>query len=196
LSLKGSNGSGNNILSSNLGDSTGATSLSKEDTCTWKLTGGTVNYTGNTTVTGGTLDLGGANRTLSGNISVSGGTLSNGSSSNTLDAGTVSLSDGTLRANLTGSGKSLLVTGGDNTVYPTAGANSFSGASSVYQGATLSLKTDTSPATAGAGKVLGDANVTVLGEVKTGGSATQKGQVRWGGNLSLGLNSKIHIGAA
>jgi autotransporter-associated beta strand protein len=195
LTLKGTN-EGENIISSDLSDSTGTTSLAKEGAGKWSLTSLNIDYTGNTTVSGGTLDLGGINRTLSGNISISGGTLLNGSSSNTLNAGTVSLSGGTLRANLVGSGKSLLVTGGDNTVYPTAGANSFSGTSSVYQGATLSLKTDTSPATSGAGKVLGDANVTVLGEVKTGGSATQKGQVRWGGNLSLGLNSKIHIGAA
>jgi fibronectin-binding autotransporter adhesin len=194
LTLKGTNG-GENIISSQIVDSSGVTSLTKEGSGKWSLTNTILGYTGNTTVSGGTLDLGGINRTLSGNISVSGATLSNGAGTGVIESGTVTLSNGSLRATFAGSGKSLLVTGGDNTVYP-ANGGTFSGTTSVYQGATLTLKTDTSPTSSGAGKVLGDSNVTVLGEVKTGGSSTQKGQVRWGGNLSLGLGSKIHIGAA
>jgi len=47
-----------------------------------------------------------------------------------------------------------------------------------------------------AGRVIGTGNVTVSGEVKTRGGATQKGQVRYGGNLTFQAGSKLYIGGA
>jgi fibronectin-binding autotransporter adhesin len=221
LSLKGTNSLGENILSSNLGDSTGATSLAKEGSCTWKLTGGTVNYSGTTTISEGTLHFGGVQRTLSSNISISAGRIENDAASisanisisggevaSNFSSSTIAISAGEILSNIASSDISMtggLITGqisgesnvdiveGTCTIYP-ANGSSYTGSTVVSQGAVLNLKTDSAPGVAGQGKVLGNSNVSILGEVKTYWSETQKGGTRYGGNLSFGLNSKIHIG--
>jgi fibronectin-binding autotransporter adhesin len=64
---------------------------------------------------------------------------------------------------------------------------------------TLELVTDTLASSgAGNGEVLGTSNVTCEGgTIKTrGGSSAQKGQVRYGGNLTFGAGSRLEIGTA
>ena len=62
----------------------------------------------------------------------------------------------------------------------------------------VELVTDTlASAGATSGEVLGTGNVTVNGgTIKTRGGTTQKGQVRYGGNLTFGAGSTLYIGAA
>jgi hypothetical protein len=63
---------------------------------------------------------------------------------------------------------------------------------------TVELVTNTLASSgAGNGEVLGTGNVTVNGgTIKTRGGTTQKGQVRYGGNLTFGAGSSLYIGAA
>lgn len=80
----------------------------------------------------------------------------------------------------------------------TANSNTISGAVTIGASGTVELVTDTLASTsASSGEVLGTGNVTVSGGVvKTRGGGTQKGQVRYGGNLTFGAGSTLYIGAA
>lgn len=135
--LRGTNTDANTV-SSNIADNSGAVSLSKLDGGRWVLAGGTLSYTGTTTVSGGTLRL------------------------------------------------------------ETANSNTTSGAVTIGASGTVELITDTLASSgATAGEVLGTGNVTVNGgTIKTRGGTTQKGQVRYGGNLTFGSGSTLYIGAA
>jgi autotransporter-associated beta strand protein len=72
------------------------------------------------------------------------------------------------------------------------------GAVTIGASGTLELVTNTLASSgAGNGKVLGTGNVTCNGgTIKTRGGTTQKGQVRYGGNLTFGAGSSLYIGAA
>lgn len=135
--LRGTNTDANTV-SSNIADNGGAVSLSKLDGGRWVLAGGTLSYTGTTTVSGGILRL------------------------------------------------------------ETANSNTTSGAVTIGASGTVELITDTLASSgATAGEVLGTGNVTVNGgTIKTRGGTTQKGQVRYGGNLTFGPGSTLYIGAA
>ena len=75
--------------------------------------------------------------------------------------------------------------------------NTMASTVTVDAGAVLELATDTMASSGGtAGRVLGTGNVVVNGIVKTRGGTTQKGQVRYGGNLTFGAGSSLYIGAA
>ena len=75
--------------------------------------------------------------------------------------------------------------------------NTMASTVTVDAGAVLELATDTMASSgATAGRVLGTGNVVVNGIVKTRGGTTQKGQVRYGGNLTFGAGSSLYIGAA
>lgn len=80
----------------------------------------------------------------------------------------------------------------------TANSNTTSGTVTIGASGTVELVTDTLASTsASSGEVLGTGNVTVSGGVvKTRGGTTQKGQVRYGGNLTFGAGSTLYIGAA
>jgi autotransporter-associated beta strand protein len=80
----------------------------------------------------------------------------------------------------------------------TANSNTTSGAVTIGASGTVELITDTLASSgATAGEVLGTGNVTVNGgTIKTRGGTTQKGQVRYGGNLTFGSGSTLYIGAA
>lgn len=80
----------------------------------------------------------------------------------------------------------------------TTNSNTTSGAVTIGASGTVELITDTLASTSGSsGEVLGTGNVTVNGgTIKTRGGTTQKGQVRYGGNLTFGSGSKLYIGAA
>ena len=73
-----------------------------------------------------------------------------------------------------------------------------SGAVTIGASGTVELVTNTLASSgAGNGEVLGTGNVTVNGgTIKTRGGTTQKGQVRYGGNLTFGAGSSLYIGAA
>lgn len=72
------------------------------------------------------------------------------------------------------------------------------GAVTIGASGTVELITGTLASSgAGNGKVLGTSNVTCDGgTIKTRGGTTQKGQVRYGGNLTFGAGSSLYIGAA
>jgi fibronectin-binding autotransporter adhesin len=80
----------------------------------------------------------------------------------------------------------------------TANSNTTSGAVTIGASGTVELITDTLASSgATAGEVLGTGHVTVNGgTIKTRGGTTQKGQVRYGGNLTFGSGSTLYIGAA
>lgn len=79
----------------------------------------------------------------------------------------------------------------------TANSNTTSGTVTIGASGTVELVTDTLASSgATSGEVLGTGNVSVSGVVKTRGGTTQKGQVRYGGNLTFGAGSTLYIGAA
>lgn len=179
-----------NTLSAALSDGTGAVSVAKSGAGKWVLSNATLNYTGTTSVSDGTLNFGSTNRTLSGALSVSGGTVEN--STNTISANTT-MSGGTITAQLTGN-KTLDVTSGNATLQPVNNVNDFSGNTTVAAGATLKLITGLNPSL-GSGRVLGTSNVSVSGNLRTDGSVTQKGQMRYGGNLTFQAGAKLYVGS-
>lgn len=92
-------------------------------------------------------------------------------------SGSTTVSDGTLRVQ-------------------TANSNTTSGAVTIGANGAVELVTDTLASTGG-GAVLGSSHVAVNGGIiKTRGGTTQKGQVRYGGNLTFGAGSTLYIGAA
>ena len=72
------------------------------------------------------------------------------------------------------------------------------GAVTIGASGTVELVTNTLASSGtGNGEVLGTGNVTCNGGIiKTRGGTTQKGQVRYGGNLTFGAGSSLYIGAA
>jgi len=79
----------------------------------------------------------------------------------------------------------------------TSDSNTTSGAVTIGASGTAELVTNTLASTgATSGEVLGTGNVTCNGIIKTRGGNTQKGQVRYGGNLTFGAGSSLYIGAA
>ena len=179
-----------NTLSAALSDGTGAVSVAKSGEGKWVLSNATVNYTGTTTISAGTLNLGGVARTLSGTVSISGGTLEN--STSTVSAN-VAMTGGTITAQLTGN-KTLDVDSGIATLEPINNVNDFSGNTTVDAGATLQLITGLNPSL-GSGRVLGTSDVSVSGNLRTKGDTTQKGQMRYGGNLTFQTGAKLYVGS-
>jgi fibronectin-binding autotransporter adhesin len=192
LTLKGTN-TGSNHISSSLGDASQPTSLRKEGIGRWIFVNGTVNYTGLTTITEGTLDYGDIARTLTGNISMSGGTLENGTS--TIESN-VTMTGGRVTARISGA-KNIAVNSNTATLYPASASNNeYSGTTTISAGSTVNLFTDATPSVAGTGRVLGTSDVTVNGDIVTGYSLLQKGQMRYGGDLTFNTGSKLRIGGA
>ena len=185
-----------NTLSANLANgATGTVSVSKSGAGKWVLSGATLSYTGTTTVSAGTLNLGSANRTLSGAVSVSGGTLEN--STSTIQAPSVTMTGGTVTADITSTTTLTVNSGSAASLNPTNNANTFSGATTVASGGILQLYTGVSPESAATGRVLGTSAVTVTGSIKTGNpTGTQKGQMRYGGNLTFNSGAALYIGSA
>lgn len=196
ITLTGSSTSANTISAAMSNGVSGTVSLTKSGAGKWVLSNATVNYTGTTTVDAGTLNLGSANRSLTGAIDVSGGTLEN--STNTIaSSGGVTMTGGTITAEITSTTTLAVNSGSAASLNPTNNANTFSGATTVASGGILQLFTGVSPATAATGRVLGTSNVSVTGSIKTGNpSGVQKGQMRYGGNLTFNSGAKLYIGSA
>ena len=187
----------NNQFQSALADASGGTTgLRKTQAGTWLFTGAPT-YTGTTTVTNGLLDFNGQNITLSGGLQVSGGIVANGTAGNTMVTGAV-LSGGTVQAVLNSTSTVQAAASSTSRLQPTnaTGSNSYTGNTTVYSGGTLELVTAANPGTAGNGKVTGASNVTVSGTLATGSGVNQRGQARYGGNLTFAAGSVLAIGAA
>lgn len=128
------------------------------------------------------------------------------------DANTItsSLSDNSGVLSLTKEGAGKWVTTGARSYTGTTAVNggvlrlettnsaTASGAVTIGASGTVELVTNTlASAGATSGEVLGTGNVTVNGgTIKTRGGTTQKGQVRYGGNLTFGAGATLYIGAA
>jgi fibronectin-binding autotransporter adhesin len=195
LTLKGT-GTSNNQLQSALGNGSGGTTgLTKDGAGKWSVTG-TPSYTGLTTVNAGTLDFAGQDVTLTGDVSMAGGVLANGTLDNTLVT-EVTFTGGIVQALLDGA-STVTASSGTGRLYPVTsdGSNTYTGTTTVQAGATLELVTDFNPATIGYGKVTGAGNVTVSGTLATGSDGNQRGQARYGGNLTFAAGSVLAIGAA
>ena len=195
LTLKGT-GTSNNQLQSALGNGSGGTTgLTKDGAGKWSVTG-TPSYTGLTTVNAGTLDFAGQDVTLTGDVAMAGGVLANGTLDNTLVTD-VTFTGGTVQALLDGA-STVTGSSGSGRLYPvtSTGGNTYNGTTTVQVGATLELVTDSNPGTVGDGKVTGAGNVTVSGTLATGSGANQRGQARYGGNLTFAAGSVLAIGAA
>lgn len=191
ITFTGSSTAGN-TLSAALSDGTGAVSIAKSGAGKWVLSNATVNYTGTTTVSDGTLNFGSANRSLTGNVLISGGTIEN--STRTLSAN-VTMTGGTITAQLTGNKTLTVNSGSDATLNPTNAANSFTGATTVNSGGVLKLVTSADPISGG--RVLGDSAVTVAGTLKTSAAGSQAGKMRYGtGGLTFNTGATLRIGGA
>jgi autotransporter-associated beta strand protein len=195
LTLRGTS-TATNQLQSALGNGSGGTlSLTKEGAGQWLVTG-TPTYTGATTVNAGTLDFGGQTLSLSGGVAMAGGTLANGNIGDTL-VSAVTFTGGTVIA-LLDSTSTVTASSGTGRLQPLTadGSNSYTGNTTVQSGATLELVTDANPGVVGDGKVTGASNVTVSGTLATGSGVNQRGQARYGGNLTFAAGSVLAIGAA
>lgn len=195
LTLRGTSTANNQLQSALANGSGGTLSLTKDGAGQWQVTG-TPSYTGATTVNAGTLDFGGQTLSLSGGVAMAGGTLANGNIGDTL-VSAVTFTGGTVIA-LLDSTSTVTATSGTGRLQPLTadGSNSYTGNTTVQSGATLELVTDANPGTVGDGKVTGASNVTVTGTLATGSGVNQRGQARYGGNLTFAAGSVLAIGAA
>jgi autotransporter-associated beta strand protein len=195
LTLKGTSTTTNQFQSAFGDASGGTTSVTKDGTGRWQFVG-VPSYTGTTTVNAGLLDFGGQVVTLPGGVSMTGGVLANGTLDDTLEAD-VTFTGGTLEALLDGA-VDVNAVSGTGRLYPVTsdGSNTYSGETDVQVGATLELVTDSNPASAGYGKVTGASDVVVGGTLATGRTINQRGQCRYGGNLTFAAGSVLAIGAA
>lgn len=195
LTLRGTSTANNQLQSALANGSGGTLSLTKDGAGQWQVTG-TPTYTGATTVNAGTLDFGGQTLSLSGGVAMAGGTLANGNIGDTL-VSAVTFTGGTVIA-LLDSTSTVTATSGTGRLQPLTadGSNSYTGNTTVQSGATLELVTDANPGTVGDGKVTGASNVTVTGTLATGSGVNQRGQCRYGGNLTFAAGSVLAIGAA
>jgi fibronectin-binding autotransporter adhesin len=195
LTLRGTSTNSNQLQSALADASGGTTGLTKDGAGKWSVTG-TPSYTGLTTVNAGTLDFAGQDVTLTGDVSMAGGVLANGTLDNTLVT-EVTFTGGIVQALLDGA-STVTASSGTGRLYPVTsdGSNTYTGTTTVQAGATLELVTDFNPATIGYGKVTGAGNVTVSGTLATGSDGNQRGQARYGGNLTFAAGSVLAIGAA
>jgi autotransporter-associated beta strand protein len=185
---------------------------------------GTLKYTGGTSQTTRTVLLSASSPTLdasgSGAVTFLSVSLDNGSKTITLQGSNTgpntigsALPDqgGTTALVKDGSGKWVLnnslsysgtttVSAGTLRVETASSNASLSSAVAIASGATVECITTSTPpeSSASSGKVLGEGNVVVTsGTIKTGNNSTsQKGQMRYGGNLTFTGNSYLYIGGA
>src|SRR6185437_13331335 len=137
--------------------------------------GGTMGSTaGATTVSGGTLDLGGTTQTQNGGLTLTGGTIKNGTLSST---GTFGVQSGTISAVLAGAG-ALDKTGAGTVTL--SGANTYTGITDIH-GGTLAIGAGGSLAgsvrldTAGASLDISAGKQTIKGLLGVGGTSVALG---------------------
>lgn len=170
LTLKGSN-TGNNTFSAALTDNgASVVSLTKQGAGKWILSAQPT-YSGTTTVSEGELQFNGLN--LNFDLTMNG----TGVLSNTVIAGT---------------SKTITCDGGTPEIVATTTGNTVTGTTSVTSG-TLRLTTEQF-ASSKPVKVLGDTAVTVTSSLRTTVGTLQKGQMRYGGDLTFNNGSALYIG--
>lgn len=192
----GTNAADNTCARAIANPGTGTTGITKSGSNKWVFTGA-LTHTGTTTVSAGTLNLGSTNRSLATPISVSGGTLENGTNTVETSAG-ITMTGGTITAAITGTTTLTVNSGTTARLEPlnTAKANTFTGNTTINGASKLELVTSVNPASPGTGKVLGNSATTVNGELITSANSTQRGQMRYGGNLTFNSGSVLRIGFA
>lgn len=201
ITVRGSAGNGTstfNTYSQPVSDNgTGAVSFVKADAGAWKITNATLNFTGGLSLSGGFLDLNNTARTLSSNITVSGGTLQNGSAT-VAPATSVTMTGGKITANLTGAGKTFVANAGSSELAPQATNNDglTGGTATVNNGAEVRLTSESATISTTGGKVLGSMAVSVEngGAIRTTVGTLQRGQARYGGNVTFKSGSTLYIG--
>jgi autotransporter-associated beta strand protein len=196
ITLTGTNTGDNRIAASISNGSSGTVSINKSGAGKWILSGAALNYTGSTIVTtnGGQLDLGGIDRTMSGTVSIApGGTLSNGSG-NTLQSPVTVLLGGALTAPLAGT-TALSVTSTTTALFHVPNGCTTTGTATIQSTGQVTIRTDARPYLPDTGKVLSGATV-VNGTLRTYAGGNQKGQARYGGNLTFNSGAVLHIGGA
>ena len=172
----------------------GPTSITKVDAGHWTVSGNLTD-TGLLTVEAGTLSLGGYLRTLSFNCVVTGGSLENGSFA-IVPASTITLSGtGRVAATIGGSSKQIIVNSGSPELEPYSGSNTYSG-TTIVNGGTLKLTTESDVGNSGNGRVLGSSVTTVKNgaSLQTSTGVLQRGRVRYGGNITFENGSKLYLG--
>lgn len=192
----GTNAADNTCARAIANPGTGTTGITKSGSNKWIFTGA-LTHTGTTAVSAGTLNLGSTNRSLATPISVSGGTLENGTNTVETSAG-ITMTGGTITAAITGTTTLTVNSGTTARLEPlnTAKANTFTGNTTINGASKLELVTSVNPASPGTGKVLGNSATTVNGELITSANSTQRGQMRYGGNLTFNSGSVLRIGFA
>lgn len=185
-----------NTYSQPISDNAGAAvGFTKTGTGAWKLTNATINNTGALTISDGVLDLNGTARTLTANIVMSGGTLQN-SAATVAPATSITMTGGKITANLTGSGKTLTVSSGTSELAPQANDNANLAGTATLSGGILRLTTESSTIGTTGGKVLGTMATTVQNgaTIQTTTGTLQRGQMRYGGNLTFQAGATLRIG--
>jgi fibronectin-binding autotransporter adhesin len=196
ITLTGTNTGDNRIAASISNGSSGTVSINKSDAGKWILSGAALNYTGSTIVTtnGGQLDLGGIDRTMSGTVSIApGGTVSNGSG-NTIQSPVTVLLGGTLTAPLAGT-TALSVTSTTTALFHVPNGCTTTGTTTIQSTGQVTIRTDARPYLPDTGKVL-SGNTVVNGTLRTYAGGDQRGQARYGGNLTFNSGAVLHIGGA
>ena len=174
-------------------------------------------YTGKTVIDGAVLEFNDAPVTLLGTVKVRAGGIANGTSGNSVilsNAAGLVLMASKVTAHIALGSNPLSVQASDGVTYamsiseiaPTGIAvnyvsNTMTGAVSVDGVSTarrtrLRLTYETDFSVAGRGRILGTSPVTVnaYGELHTNTGTTQRGRMRYGGNLTFQANSRIRIG--
>jgi autotransporter-associated beta strand protein len=188
--------SADNTCARTIADTTSATAVSKSGSNKWILSGA-LTHTGTTSCAAGTLNFGSTNRSISSPIAISGGTIEN--STNTLaTSGGVTMTGGTITAEIASTTTVTVNSGTTARLEPTNSANSYTGATAINASGKLEVVTDVDPEAPAAGKVLGNSAVTVGngGEIITSANANQRGQMRYGGNLTFNSGAILRIGFA
>ncbi len=192
---------GSNTLANTFSSNISTGELSKLGAGLWRVTG---TLTVNTIrAFAGDLNLGGSTRTLGSTVIYMGNArLSNDTATVSCQRIEFQSNDSTLgvvRAPLAGSTQvSVNAAGFHGRLYPASanGSNSYTGTTTVPANCSLTLATDATPATVDNGKVTGASAVTVFGNIDTPALGVQRGQARYGGNVTFKAGSKLRLGVA
>lgn len=172
ITFKGSSTNDNTFTTALTNNGADVVSMTKTEAGKWILSGAP-SYTGATAISDGELQFNG--QTLS---SHSGLTMSGtGKLSNTV---------------LGGTGKTITCSGGTPEIVATTVGNTIAGTTAINAG---SLRVTTEQVSGGKPvKVLGDTNVTVSATLQTTVGTNQRGQMRYGGDLTFSAGSTLRIG--
>jgi autotransporter-associated beta strand protein len=189
LVLSGTTTGINNAFNGQIVDGLGTINLVKSGVSTWNVTNSSNNYTGGTTVNGGTLGFASGALGTVGGINASGGTLL-WLSGNTQDISS--------RLAMTLGTTSTFDTNGNDVIFATAIGNSTTAALTKSGVGTLTLSntnTYTGATTISAGTLLINGNQSAaIGAVAVNGTSTLGGSGTIGGNVTVAATAKLAPG--